>query len=100
MKDSVSSGKGRYALKNLRIPWFTDRSWDALCPDIASADTIDKQMSKVLIRTQGLVYTSRVDQGRPTKFVYASSKSLMLTSDKVQTVGAWRFGSPVTSILI
>jgi hypothetical protein len=59
-------------------------------------------MSKVLIRTWGLAHTSNVDQCRPTKFMYASSNSLMLTSgtSKVRrlaiAIGGLRFWSPRT----
>ena len=58
-----------------------------------------RKMSKVLIRTWGLAYTISVDQCRPTKFMYASSNFLMLTSgSKVErlSIGALGFGSPVT----
>lgn len=69
---------------------------------------IRKRMSKVLIRTWGLAYTSNVDhwQCRPTgtKFMKASSNFLMLTSRSENRrlaiqVGALRFGSPVTRTL-
>ena len=61
-----------------------------------------RRMSKVFIRTWGLVHTSNVDQCRPTKFMKASSNFLMLTSgSKVGMlaiqVGALRFGSTVTT---
>ena len=57
-----------------------------------------RRMSKVFIRTWGLVHTSNVDQCRPTKFMKASSNFLMLTSgSKVGLlaiqVRALRFGS-------
>ena len=51
------------------------------------------------IRTRGLAYTSRVDQCRPTEFMYASSKFLMLTSDKIRILSPLRFGRPVTTIV-
>ena len=63
-----------------------------------------RRMSKVPIRTWGLAYTSSVNQSRPTKFMYASSNSLMLTSESGGKDGrlaivALRFGSPVTRTL-
>jgi hypothetical protein len=63
-----------------------------------------RKMSKVLIRTWGLAYTSNVDQCMPTKFMFASSNSLMLTSESGSEVrrlaiGALRFRSPVTRTL-
>jgi hypothetical protein len=67
---------------------------------------IIRRMSKVLIRvrTWELAYTSNVDQCRPTKFMFANSNSLMLTSESGKKVGrlaigALRFRSPVTRTL-
>jgi hypothetical protein len=58
-----------------------------------------RSMSKVLIRTWGLAYTSSADQGRLTKFMYASTNSLMLTSGSKVRRLAMRFGNPVTRTL-
>jgi hypothetical protein len=61
-----------------------------------------RSMSKVLIRTRGFAYTSSADQCRPTKFMYASTNSLMLTSGskiKKLAIGSMRFGNPVTRTL-
>jgi hypothetical protein len=87
-EDSVT-GKERYALKSLNLPaaWCIDRSWDALCPDVASAsdrDTRDKRAvdSNVLIRNSGFAYRTSVDLCMPTKFMWASPDFLMLTSAK------------------
>jgi hypothetical protein len=59
-----------------------------------------RRISKALIRTRGLDYTSSVDQySRPTEFMYASSNSLMLTSGskfRRLRIGALKFRSPVT----
>ena len=110
-KDSVSTGKERTRTICSYVHPATPRSsidlgmlWVQTLLLLVMKVRMVRRMSKVLIRTWGLAYTSSVERCRPTEFMSASSNSLMLTSEpgsKVRrlAIGALRFGSSVTRTL-